>query len=412
MHVSEWDGSPWEGTAAAVGGRAEIPPAPVQPGAQVYPTLVPYVDATSALGLSAVFRCVTIIADAIAGLPWQELTGPDDAPARVPSSRLIRRPMANMTRREWTWRVIATEALYGTAHLLHVGGSDSDGVPWSLLPIPPAAITPAAATDPWGLLPPASYYVGDQHVPADYVSVIRRMPFPGLPDHLTGVLRLARRSFGAYLAADTHLARYWQAGGPTLTVLTTEQELTTTDAEAIGQRWADRRARGADFPAVLGKGARAEPFGADPTSDSAVEARREMVADVGRYFGLPTRLLNAPRTGDSETYANVEDDAVDLARYTLEGYYGPVQDVISELLPGDYLEGRRMRFDTTRLTQGSLESRSRAWPAIVNAGIADVDEARRLGFALPPMTAAQKASAAEAIPAAMVEVERGEEIAV
>lgn len=388
-------------------GRGDVPPAPVQPGFQVYPTLVPYLDATSALGLSAVFRCVTIIADAIADLPWQEITGPDNEPRQIPSSRLIRRPMATMTRREWTWRVVATETLYNTAHLLHVGGFDSDGVPWSLLPVPPAAIIPAdALMDPWGLAPPRSYFIGDGVVGADDVSVVRRAPFPGIPDHLNGILQLARRSFGAALAAEAHHARYWQSGGPTLTVLTSDQEIDDTQAEAIGQRWVNRRALGADFPAVLGKGAKAEPFGADPTTQAATDARREIVADVGRNFGIPTRLLNAPKAGDTETYANVEEDAVDLERFTLRGYMGPVEDAISELLPGDYIEGRRMRFDTTRLTHGSIEARSRSYPPLVQAGIMDVDEARRLGFGLPPRsTAAAPAPAAQtALPGALVTI--------
>lgn len=391
-------------------GRAgSVPPAPVQPSFQVYPTLVPWLDGTSALGLSAVFRCVTILADAISDLPWRELTGPDDGAVQIDASRLIRRPMATMTRREWTWRVVATEALYNTAHLLHVGGFDSEGVPWSLLPVPPAAITPADAfADPWGLVPPQRYLVGSEFVGLEDLTLVHRAPFPGIPDHLAGILQVARRSFGAALAADTHHARYWQSGGPTETILTSDQEIDDNEAVAIGQRWVNRRAMGADFPAVLGKGAKAEPFGADPTTDDAIEARREMVADVGRYFGIPSRLLNAPRTGDTETYANVEDDAVDLERFTLRGYIAPVEDAISELLPGDYIAGRRMRMDTTRLTQGSLEARSRTYPPLVGQGVAimDVDEARRIGFGLPPRngTLATPAPSADALPGALVAI--------
>ena len=375
----------------------------------IYPTLVPYLDGTTAVGLSAVFRCVTLIADAISSLPWQELRGPEDAPERIESSRLIRRPCASMTRREWTWRIVATEALHGVAHCLHVGGTDTEGVPWSLLPVPPAAISPADATaDPWGMLPPSRYVVGDGFVSASYVTVIRRAPFPSIPDHLAGVLRLARRSFTAMMAAELHAARYWESGGPTVTVLTSDQEINDAQAEQIANRWVMRRSLGANFPAVLGKGAEAKPYGADPSSESAIEARREMVADVGRYFGVGTKLLNAPRQSDSEVYSNVEDEAVDLDRYTLAGYYGPVEDALSELLPGDYIAGRRMRFDTTRLTQGSLESRSRTWPALVTGKIVTVPEARRLGFGLPPMTAEETADMTpapqvEALPAAFAE---------
>jgi len=375
-------------------GRAAGTPAPTQPPPQAYPLAVPYVDATSVLGLSAVWRCVTLIADAIADCPWREYRGETD---ELDLSRLVRRPMAWMTRREWTWRVVATEALYNTVHLLHVGGSDSEGSPWSLLPLPPDLIIPASQ-DPFGLLPPTEYVVAGRMVPADLVSVVRRSPFPGIQDQMAGLLRLARREFSAALAADTHLARYWINGGPTVTVIKTDQELTDPEAAAIGQRWVDRRSLGAEYPAVLGKGADAHPFGADPTTDSAVESRAQMDAMVGRYFGVSPRYLNAPRQGDSETYANAEDDASDLHRYTLRGYMGPIEDVISELLPGDYIDGRRMAFDTTRLVQGNLESRARAYPPLIAAGILDQEEARRLGFGLAPR---KNQTPAEPTPAAL-----------
>jgi phage portal protein BeeE len=348
---------------------------------------VPTINAASVMGLSAVRRCVTLIADTTADMPWQEWRGDE----LLPSSRLVRRPYALMTRREWTWRVVATEALYSTVYLLHVGGYDSAGKPWSLLPCPPGIVQPGPS-DPWGLMPPPYYYVGGQKVNAENVTVIRRTPVPGVSDQVAGLLDLARAQFAAYVAADIHAARYWMAGGPTTTVITTDQELDDTDAERISQRWVDRRAMGADRPAVLGKGAEAKPWGADPTTESATEARREINAEVGRHFGVPTRILNAP-AGDSETYSNVESDAIDLYRYSLRGYMGPLEDAVSELLPGDYIEGRRMVMDPSRLLQGDLTSRAAAWAQLTGgAAIADPDEARVRGFGLPPRQSAAAAS--------------------
>lgn len=330
------------------------------------------------MSLNPVWRAVSIIADTVADMPWQEWRGDVQL---TPASRLVRRPYTFMTRREWTWRVTATLALHTTGHLLHVGGFDSEKTPWALLPIPPALIQPLQQ-DPYGLLPPTEYTVAGQRVPAEFVTVIRRAPLPGLSDQASGLLDLARRQFTAYLAADTHMTRYWVNGGPIVTQITLDQELDDGEGEVIAQAWADARAQGAEFPVVFGKGGKASGWGADPLSESAVEARKEMAAEIGRYFGLPTRLLNAPAS-DSQTYANVENDAIDLYRYTFRGYIGPQEDAISELLPGDYLEGRRMVMDPARFLQGDLESRSRAWTPLVQTGIVSQDEARTIGFGLP-----------------------------
>lgn len=373
------------------GGATDVaragPPAQSTTITQIAPTLVPYLDSRSAMGLSSVWRCVTLIADTIADFPWTEWRGD----RQLDASRLVRRPMATMTRREWTWRVVATEALFNVTHTLHVGGSDGEGMPWSLLPIPPNLIQPTNF-DPWGLLPATEYMVAGQKVSADFLTIIRRAPFPGVTDQLSGILDVARRQFTAAVAADVALARYWQAGGPITTQITSDQELDDKDAERIAQRWVNRRTLGADYPAVFGKGAKAEPWGADPTSESAVEARADMNAMVGRYFGVPTRILNAP-AGDSETYSNVENDAIDLLRYTLRGYMGPIEDAISELLPGDYIEGRRMQMDPARFLQGDLASRTTAYVALTSGDrpILDVDEARVRGFGLQPRAALEPA---------------------
>jgi phage portal protein BeeE len=368
------------------------------------PIAVPWVTGTTALGLSALWRGIHLIADTIADMPWREWDGPEDAPTPLPSSRLVRKPYEGMTRREWTWRVVATEALYSTCHLLYVGGYDETGAPWSIFPLPPLAVMPLSPPDPWGLTQPTEYWVGGGRVSVDDMTIIRRAPFPGITDQLGGLLDIARREFGAYLAADTHLARYWQSGGPTITQITSDQELDNDDAATIAQRWVDRRTLGADYPAVFGKGAKAEGFGADPTTESAVLARKEMVADVGRYLGIPTHKLNAP-AGDSETYSNVENDAIDLYRDTLRGYAGPIEDAISELLPGDSTDGRRMRVDPTRYLQGDLVSRAKAYPLLIAAGVLTPDEVRAAGFGLGPNAEAIPTPAPpEALPGAMVTI--------
>ena len=370
-------------------GRAGPPASSTLTPSSVGVTPVPYIDTRSVMGLSAVWRCVTLIADTVADMPWTEWKGDE----LLSTSRLVRRPYALMTRREWTWRVVATEALFNACHLLHVGGTDTEGSPWSLLPLPPSIIQPGL-TDPWGLMPPTEYNVAGRTVAAEYVTVIRRAPLPGVSDQVSGLLDIARRQFTAYVAADVHLQRYWAAGGPTITQIVADQELDPDEADAIAQRWVDRRTLGADYPAVFGKGAKAEGFGADPTTESAVQARDQMNADIGRHFGVPTRILNAP-AGDSETYSNVENDAIDLYRYTLRGYMGPVEDAISELLPGDYLAGRRMQLDPARFLQGDLASRTTAWVALVDAEIVDTDEARVRGFGLPPRTPPTATAAVE-----------------
>lgn len=337
---------------------AEPPNPPIGSGRVVMPGDLAWgywpwsVTVEASLALSAVVRCVSVIAGAVARMPWREW----DGLVEVPSSRLVERPAASMTRREWTWKVAATLALESTCYLWMVGGEDDAGAPWSLVPVPPQAIAPEELVDPWGMIPPTSYRIGDERVSAESLVILRRALWPGVPDHLASILRLARQAFGAALSADRYASRYWAGGGSPTTYISTEQALTAGQAAQLGELWRERRSLGPDYPAVLGRGAEARPFGVDPTTASAVDARRELVADIARYFGVPTRLVNAPAS-DDETYANVESEGLDLLRYCLGDYTGPIEDGITGLLA----DGRRMSLDPTAFTRGLQGDRYTAW---------------------------------------------------
>lgn len=313
-----------------------------------------------AAGISAVRRCVSLIANGIAGQRWTEWVGDDQI---KPVSRLVRRPAAIMSRREWVWRVVASMALTDISYLYMTGGVDDEGVPGSLLPLPREAIQPAGMVDPFGIFPPTAYTISGVQgtISAEYVIPMRSAFWPGVPPHLVGILQMARSLMMSAWASDSYQARYWQAGGAPVTVISTDQELTDTQADNLGARWRDRRAKGPDFPAVLGKGAEAAPWGADVNNSLAVEAKREITVEICNLFGVPARYLNITPTGSSSTYANLNDEALSLERFTMSGFTDPIQDVVSDLLPDRTDDEHFMLIDMTRLTRAGQEARFRAW---------------------------------------------------
>jgi phage portal protein BeeE len=250
-------------------------------------------------------------------------------------------------------------ALQDIAWLRMVGGVDDEGVPGSLVPLPSEAISPAGYADPFGIFPPTAYRISGVPgtVSGEEVIPMRSAFWPGVPPHLQGILQMARNTLMQSWASDIYGAKYWQAGGSPVTQISTEQELTDPQADGLGRRYRDRRSQGPDFPLVLGKGAKAQPFGADIANTVAIDARRELVVEIANLFGVPARYVNVVPTGQSMTYANLNDEALSLERFTLSGFTDPIQDVVSDLLPED----RIMLIDMTRLTRASQEARFRAW---------------------------------------------------
>jgi phage portal protein BeeE len=340
--------------------------------------VLPYgVTGTTAMGLSSVWRCLDVLSNGVSQLAWREVRYNLD----LPLSRLVIRPLGFATRREWVSYVVSGMALYDVQWCLKVGGYDSEGVPMGLLPLDPGMVYPSqTSTMISALMPSSTYMVAGVEVPADRLVVIRRSPLPGVMDSAGGVIRLARTTLAAAIAAEGYASRYWQAGGSPTTVLETDQQLPDRIATEIGDKWRERRAKGPDYAPVLQGGLKARDFGADPTAAAAVEARREQVADVGRYFGVPTRILNAP-TGDSETYASAESANQDMVRYTLQNYIGAIEDAISDLLPG----GRRVVMETERLTRSTALATAQALQLLTGGkAVMDVQEARDI-LNLPPI---------------------------
>lgn len=335
------------------------------PGAMAYssPTITPAsfpLTVVEAAGVSAVRRCVTLIANAIAGQRWTEW---EEGLQITPPSRIVQRPAASITRREWVWRVIASMALEDVSYLFMRGGVDDEGVPGSIIPLPKVAVSVAGYADPYGIFPPVLYNIQGLSgtVSGEYIIPIRSAFWPGVPPHLQGILQMAKDTLMSAKASDTYAARYWQAGGLPTTVITTEQELTNPQADTIAQRWQDRRSKGPDYPAVFGKGASAAPWGADIGNALAIEARREITVDIANLFGVPARYVNVVPTGQSQTYANLNDEALSLERFTLSGFVDPIQDAITDLLPGE----REMLIDMSKLTRAGQEARYRAWAIAV-----------------------------------------------
>lgn len=332
------------------------------------------VTGTTALGLSSVWRCLDILSNGVSQLQWRERRGNLD----LPPSRLVSRPQAERTRREWTSLVVSTLALYDVAYCLRVG-EDGEGVPFGLWPLDPSIVQPVTTTDNQTFLPPDDFWVNNVRVPRDRLVILHRSPQPGVSDGLGGVIKLARITFAAAISAEAYASRYWQAGGSPNVVLETDANLADPIAISISDRWRERRSKGPDHAPVLSGGLKAREFGADPTAESAVEARREMVADVARYFGVPTRVVNAP-TGDSETYTSSESANLDLIRFTLSNYIGGIEDAISDLLPGN----RHMTMDTRPLLRGTALAMAQAYQ-LATGGKAwmGVDEVRD-DIGLPP----------------------------
>jgi hypothetical protein len=322
------------------------------------------------LGVDTVYACVRTIADAISGAQVNEWRGIDP----LPPSRLTRRPMQRLTMREWLWKVTSTLALYNVCPLISRGGEDSEGVPWSVVPVSPPRLSWPSEGQP---------LLDGQPISPDSIKLIRRAMFPSLTIEQASLLRLAQDAFLAAEAAQGYAGDWWSSGGAPLITLSTDQDMTREQMDAMRERWNEIRALGSSVPAILARGVKAETFGADLGTSQADTAMERMGASIARYFGVPPAMVNVRSAYGSMTYSTTEAQGITFARYTLEPYAGAIGDALSDYLPGDYQVGRRISLDLSHLTRAEQGARYAAYESAIRAGWLNADEARKAeGYAL------------------------------
>lgn len=306
------------------------------------------VNENVALSVDTVFACVRILADLVADAVVGEFRGNE----RLDDSRLTRRPMQSMTRRTWLWLTTATMALYNGVWLWTRFGSDSEGVPISVLPVPPTRLTWIGDTP----------YVDGQEARPEDLTWVPRTSFPSLTRELSTVLRLARDAIAAGYASGAYRTDFWQSGGAPVWYVKSDQKLDNDAAEKISDRVAERRQANPGRPLVLGMGSDIKQLGTDLGAGNTNQAIASVGQSIVRYFGVPGWLVGVPIEAGSLTYQNAAAAGLDLVRYTLQpGYAGPIADALSDFLPGDYLTGRRVVLDLSHLTRGTVLEQAQAY---------------------------------------------------
>ena len=344
------------------------------------------VNETIALAVDTVYACCRIIADGVSSAIWSERIGN----ATIPASRIVRRPAASMTRRAWLWRVVASMALYSFCPIELVGGLDSEGVPLSLIPRSPAKF----AIDQTGWR-----YAGESIDPADW-RIVQRTLWPTVSPTEASIIRLARGLISELASMDAYGLDYWQNGGAPLTVLKTDQELFGTQAADARAAYQEARNAGPSYPLVLGKGFGVEGFGVDIANaqGTTAEQRQELVAGLARYWGLPPTIVNAPTLSGSMVYQNVAELGSFMVAYTLDPYAAAVADLLSEELPGDYVNGRHVTLDLSQLSKPAPGARAAYYQTMTSIGAMSVEEVRD-AEGLPPMERAPDPAPVGATPA-------------
>lgn len=346
------------------------------------------VNEGTAMGISAVYRAVALVAGTVAMLPLRSLrdTG-DDMRQRVRSfldDPGARAPIA-MTAYSWKETVLAHLLLHGNAFLRHIYGGAGQLI--ALEPVHPLLVgvrlpLPDDAVQPLGGKWFDLTLSDGRQLHLDKAGMTH---IPGLSlDGVSGVsvITLARHGFGAAIAADRSAARTFSKGALIAGMLTpTDDDLEADEAKVIRGE-IDRRISGwenAGTVPVINRRLTFTPWTMNYRDAQWLESRQFTVRDVARWFGIPPHLL-METSAASNWGTGIEQQNLGLARFNLVGWTSRVEQALSQLLPNPVF----VEFDFAGLERPDPATEIDLLIRQVQAGLLTLDEARAIRN-LPPL---------------------------
>jgi HK97 family phage portal protein len=110
-----------------------------------------------------------------------------------------------------------------------------------------------------------------------------------------------------------------------------------------------------------------------PEESQFLKTQEFSVQQVCRIYGVPPEMIGAD-SGNSLTYANVEQRDLSLLKYTVGPWVTRLETAISALLP----TGQHAKFNTAGLLRTDLTSRYASYAIGLSNGFLTVDEVRDL----------------------------------
>jgi len=341
----------------------------------------------SSLGATAFYRCIAIVAGAIAGLPLKTYRKIEDDRERVAS--FLDNPAGPYPLTPYAWKelVMVHMLIRGETFLRHI--YNQGGALIGLLPIHPSAVSVK-----WNGSDKDFRVEMADGSHEDFTTDNMTQVMGLSTDGLRGIspLTIFRNAIGTGIAGDHAAARTFGSGLLLSGIVTPDEDIEEGDAKII-KEGLQAKVAGVEHAgdiAVVNRKLNFSPWSMTNEDAQFIQSREFQVVEFARMFGVPPHLLGATEKQTSWG-TGVAEQNLGLARYTLMPWTSRLEESLSALLP----QPRFCEFDYKGLLQGTPKDEIDLLKTQLDAGILTKDEARAI-LNRPPLTAAQKAEMAPA----------------
>lgn len=349
-------------------------------------TLGDYTDGRSAdaLGLSAVWACVNLLAGTIASLPLMVYRTGQNGERTVfrdhPLYRVLHdSPNADQTALDFWEFICASVELHGNAYAEIIPGGLI-----SLLPVMPDLVT--VKRNSVGALTYEWTWEGTVHrVPQERMFHVRG--FGGGALGGVSTLSACRVTFNSASAVEVAAANTFRNGIRPSGILSTDKPL-SPEQRSLAEGLLQQKFSGAvnsGRPMLLDNGVKWEQLTINPEDAQMLESRRFSVEEICRIFGVPPHMIG--HTENSTSWGTgLEQQTLGFQKFTLRRRLKRIEQAIEKQLlsPADRVAGVTIEFNLEGLLRADSKARSEFYQQMTNIGAMTINEVRGLEN-MPPV---------------------------
>ena len=336
------------------------------------------VDSKAAMGLTAAYASIRLLADVISSFPI-------DAYRRELG---VRKPFrVNGVKPSWMTTPIPDEPTYTINQLvseivvsLFVDGNaflyaprDERGVVLEVRVLDPRSV------DVYREGREVFYriYQKDRSNPLVYgQDTILHIPLITLPGELRGINPIAqlRNTLSLGLTLEDYASHFFRTGSTPTGIIEVPTEMTKEQAESLKSGWA-RHHSGSNIhtPGVLTGGATFKPLAFRPEDAQLLASRQFTVEEIARIFRVPVNLIQSTVAG-AVSYASVEQTNLAFTQYTLRPLVEMIERPLSTLI---LVPDAFVKFTMDSLLRGTTKDRFETYRIGLQEGWLSVNDIRR-----------------------------------
>ncbi len=342
------------------------------------------VNERSAMQMTAVYSCVRILSEAVAGLPlhlyqYTDKSSKEKAVENPLYFLLHDEPNTEMTSFVFRETLMTHLLLWGNAYSQII--RNGKGEVMGLYPLMPDRMT--VNRDEKGRLY-YEYMVSSDDAKTLKDGTVRLSPYdvlhiPGLGfDGLVGYspIAMAKNAIGLAIAAEEYGSKFYANGATPSGIL--EYPGTVKEPDKVRESWnaGFGGSSNAHKIAVLEEGMKYTPISISPNEAQFLETRKFQINEIARIFRVPPHMV-----GDLEksSFSNIEQQSLEFVKYTLEPWLVRWEQAMQRsLIPQDDKSKYFIKFNVDGLLRGDYQSRMQGYATARQNGWMSANDIREL----------------------------------